>query len=118
MITEKEMIRRLYELPGMFLHYMKNKQWGSAKDCYNKALTVCTFMEVDDKVKIELFGNRAYIDDGEKVIDGLFREEDVLKMLSECSTAEEREIKLIRMRQEVNRRQKKNRFGERSSGTR
>lgn len=110
MITEKEVMSKLYELPGMFEHYIKNKQWTSAKACYDRALVICTFLEVEDAVKMEFFGNRAYVEEGEEVKDSLFQEKSVLKMLSEYCTAEEKEIRLIRIRMELNRRQKKSRL--------
>lgn len=104
MITEKEIMDKLYEMPAMFHHHVINKEWAAAKAYYNNAQVLCTVLKLDDRIKIELFGNRPYADDGEEITDGLFREDEVLKMLDECCTMEEREIKLMRMRMEVNRR--------------
>lgn len=86
MITEKEIMDKLYELPEHFKRCMKNKEYRQAKAYYDEAVLLCVFLKMPDKVRIELFGNRSYKEDWEEETDGLFREEDVQKAFKESFT--------------------------------
>lgn len=79
MLSEKEIMDKLYELPEHFNQYMKNKEYVQAKRCYDKAVTLTVFLDVRPEVKIDLFGNQPYKEDWEEEKDGLFRKADVLK---------------------------------------
>lgn len=70
---------------GYFAELMRNKEYPAAKACYDTVLTVVTFMNLPDSVQIELFGNRAYAEDGDQITEGLFREELVQKAYLECA---------------------------------
>ena len=100
MITEKEIMDKLYELPEHFNRCMKNKEYKEAKQYYEKARSLCVFLEVPDKVKIELFGNRPYKEDWEEDKEGLFREEEVLKAFKEVFTSLEEQVKAEREERE------------------
>ena len=106
MITESELMHKLYELPEHFNRHMKNREYAEAKHCYDKAVTLCVFLNVPEKIKMELFGNRAYIDpEYEDIKDGLFREEDVQKAYWECIKTEEE--RLMKVKLDILRRAKK-----------
>lgn len=106
MISEKEIMHQLYELPEHFNRHMKNGEYAQAKYCYDKAVMLCTFLHVSEKVQMELFGNRPYIDsDYEDVKDGLFMEEEVQKAYWECIRTEEE--RLMKVKLDILRRAKK-----------
>lgn len=92
MITEKEIMDKLYELPEHFNRCMKNKEYRKAKQYYEEARNLCAFLKVTDKIQIELFGNRPYKEDWEEEHDGLFREEDVLRAYKEVFTSLEEQV--------------------------
>lgn len=83
MITEKEALNKLYEMPEHFDRHMRNKDYRAAKRVYDNAVVICIFLEVSTAVKRELFGDRPYIDNPDAATDGLFREEYVLKAYEE-----------------------------------
>lgn len=100
MLTEKEVIERLLELPEHFNRCMKNKEYAKAKDIYDKAVYLCIFFSVPEEMKIKLFGNRPYAEDWEEIKDGLFREEDVLMAYKESFTSMERQAAAERQNRE------------------
>lgn len=100
MITEKEIMDKLYELPEHFNRCMKNKEYRQAKRYYDTAVTLCVFLKVSDTVKIELFGNKPFKEDWQEEKDGLFREEDVLKATQETFTSLESQVKAERENRE------------------
>lgn len=100
MLTEKEVIDRLFELPEHFNRCMKNKEYIKAKNIYDNAVYLCVFFDVPEEMKITLFGNRPYAEDWEEIRAGLFREEDVLLAYKETFTSMERQISEERQNRE------------------
>ena len=84
MLTERQMRNKLYEYAEMFSGAYMRKEWARAKLLYFRAQTVATFMEMSEQDLAELFGNRAYKDDREEFVDGLFPEERVERASWEC----------------------------------
>ena len=84
MLTEEQIRDKLFELPISFTVYYKNKEYGKAKRCYDIARMVAAFVELTEADCITLFGNRAYKDDRDELTDGLFREEQVDKVVEIC----------------------------------
>lgn len=82
MIDSRVAERKLYELPDMFKAYMKNRQYSQAKACYDRAVTIAVFMELEEKKKTELFGKRG--ERGVILTEGLFPEKEVIKAYEEC----------------------------------
>lgn len=91
MMTEAEAEEKLRDLARSFYVHFWNKKYAQAKHCYDKAVAIATFLDLPIKFRMELFGNRPYVDDEKDVKDGLFREEDVQKAyLQYIKTEEER----------------------------
>jgi len=80
---EYEILKRLYELPEEFKVHARAKRYAAAKASYDAAVTLCVYLDVGEKHKIELFGNRPYTDD-EEITDGLFPEKWVQQVYLEC----------------------------------
>lgn len=76
--------QKLLEMPVKFNRHCTKKEWLSAKITYETAVKVADFMEIPMEKRFQLFGNRAYKEDWEEKIEGLFREEKVLKVYEEC----------------------------------
>lgn len=77
----KTVKNKLWELSASFHNYVRQKEWGKAKYCYDTARTVALFMELSEQELIELFGSREVPD---KPIQGLFPEEYVQRAYLEC----------------------------------
>lgn len=90
----KTVKNKLWELSASFHNYVRQKEWGKAKYCYDTARTVALFMELSEQELIELFGSREVPD---KPIQGLFPEEYVQRAYLECirknQTSENRKYK-------------------------
>lgn len=84
MIHAEYIADKLNYQAGRFRELVRNKEYSAAKHCYDTVVTLVTFMDLPNSVKIELFGNRPYVEDGDKIVDGLFKEELVLKVYEEC----------------------------------
>ncbi len=82
MLDSVALLEKLYELPQMFNVSMTNKDYPSAKRCYDTARTVALFMNLDEKQMRELFGERG--ERGVIIQAGLFPEEKVQKAYLEC----------------------------------
>lgn len=98
MLSEREILDKLYELPEHFNRHMKNKDYLPAKHCYDEAVLLAVFLKVPEEVRINLFGNRPYREDYEEEKDGLFREADVLKAYEHCIKHEEERLQELRER--------------------
>lgn len=84
MLTEREVRDKLYEYAAQFdLSYL-NKEWSRAKLLYFRAQTVATFLELPEDDLAKLFGNRAYKEDWEPLVPGLFQEDKVERVSWEC----------------------------------
>ncbi|MCM1039824.1 MAG: hypothetical protein NC434_10920 [Ruminococcus sp.] len=87
MLNNKKLIDKLYDLPQKFRMYMNNKDYPRAKHCYDTAVTVALFMELDADWMTELFGERG--ERGVIIQQGLFPEEKVQKAYMECIKKDE-----------------------------
>lgn len=81
MLSEKQMLRKLYRQPEIFKEHIRHKEYAQASYCAECARTIALFMELSEMQLVELFGSR---EDPEKVKDGLFPEEDVLYAMEWC----------------------------------
>lgn len=84
MLTERQMRNKLYEYAEMFRGAYMRKEWARAKLLYFTAQHVALFLEMSEQELAELFGNRAYKDDREDFVDGLFPEYEVERASWEC----------------------------------
>jgi len=82
MMDSKKMMDKLYALPEQFEYYMSHKEYFRAKHCYDTAVTVAVFLELDDIQMKELFGERG--ERGVIIRRGLFPEENVQRAYLEC----------------------------------
>ena len=75
MLSNEEIIKRLYEQPDKFMKAMSRKEYANATFTAYIAECVCLFCDVPRNVRTELFGDRH----AEPPIDGLFPEHLVIK---------------------------------------
>lgn len=61
---------------------MDQKDYPRAKHCYDTAVTISVFLELDEEKQLELFGERG--ERGAIIRQGLFPEESVQKAYREC----------------------------------
>lgn len=87
MLTGAEIKKELFELSDQFKWHMDRKEYAQAKYCYDTALTVSMFIQLEPEKRLKLFGSRQE----DKPVEGLFREEDVLKATEECFRAQQKE---------------------------
>lgn len=81
-LTSEQIVDRLRGLPDVFEQAMKDKQYYKAKHCYNTAVTVASFIELDNTVREELFG--VHGDVNKEVKEGRFVDKWVSKAYEEC----------------------------------
>lgn len=89
MLTSEQIVDRLRGLPDVFEQAMKDKKYYKAKYCYNTAVTVACFIELDNEVREELFG--VHGDVNEEVKEGRFVDKWVCKAYEECIKRETHE---------------------------
>ncbi len=77
MLTEERIEWRLKDQAAAFTVQMRNKNYAGAKRIYEDARAVATLCELDEKIKVELFGSRQ---DEDHPVEGLFNERLVLKV--------------------------------------
>ena len=82
MLNSEQIVDRLRSLPDVFAQAMKDKQYYKAKHCYDTAVTVASFIELDNTVREELFG--VHGDVHEEVKEGRFVDRWVCKAYEEC----------------------------------
>lgn len=58
MLTEKEIIGKLYEAAEQFRMHMEARRYPQAKHCYETAVNVAVFVELDEAESQKLFGIR------------------------------------------------------------
>lgn len=92
MKTEDKVVDRLMELGKQFREYSRTKKYYEAKRCYDKALLIACEMDMGEDIKRKMFGNRPYVDKEEEVVDGIFDEDTVLKVMEECIRNKETEL--------------------------
>lgn len=90
MLEGKQIMDKLYEQADMFKHYMINRNYEQAKQCYDTALNISVFLQLDEKSMIELFGERG--EKGEYISKGLFPEEQEIKAEDEIRKEKVRRI--------------------------
>lgn len=76
MLSDQELLEKLYKQPGIFWEHMREKRYAQALYCVETARSMALFMELSEKQLNELFGSRQ---DPDNVIEGLFPEHMVLK---------------------------------------
>lgn len=84
MLTERQIRNKLYEYADQFRSAYMRKEWARAKLLYDASREVAVFLELPEQDLAELFGNRAYKDDREELVDGLFPEREVERASWEC----------------------------------
>lgn len=82
--TEYEILHMLYELPEKFKVNYAAKRWAAAKNAYDAARTMSVYLQLDQKHRETLFGNRAYAAEYEEIKDGLFPEKMVSDVYLQC----------------------------------
>jgi len=82
MVDGKTLMDKLYILPKQFKLHMLRKEYARAKYCYDTAVSVAVFLELDTTQMQELFGERG--ERGVTIRNGLFPEESVQKAYFEC----------------------------------
>lgn len=85
MIHTQYIAQKMNRQAEQFKEKMAQQEYAAAKHCYDTMITLVTFLELPDSVKMEFFGNRAYVEDEHKREDGLFPEEQVQKAYRECA---------------------------------
>ena len=98
MKTEEQIEKRLFELAGEFRKACIEKKWVIARRLYDKAITLCTELDMPEEVKKRLFGTRPYEADPADARDGAFEEDLVIKMLEQCIKHEEERLEEERKR--------------------
>lgn len=78
MLTEKEIIGKLYEAAEQFRMHMEARRYPQAKHCYETAVNVAVFVGLDEAESQKLFGIRG--EKGVIIQDGKFGIERVLRM--------------------------------------
>lgn len=84
MLTERQIRNKLYEYAEQFRGAYQRKEWARAKSLYITAQRTAVFLELQERDLAELFGNRAYKDEREELVDGLFPEYEVERASWEC----------------------------------
>ena len=101
MLSNEEIIERLYEQPDKFMKAISRKEYARAAFIHYIAECVALFCDVPERVRIELFGTRQT----EEPVDGLFPEELVLRandqMVLHHKTLQEITLKEKREREEA-----------------
>lgn len=83
MLEGRAIDKKMQELSDKFHQYVKNKQWSSAKYCYDVARNVAVFLEFDEDKMHEIFGERA--EHGVIISEGMFPETMVVKTIAKCT---------------------------------
>lgn len=83
LLSGKALLDKLYDQPELFRHYIQNKMWSEAKYCYDKTSCVLLFLEADEKMLKEFFGERG--ERGVILHEGLFPESLVQKAYEEIA---------------------------------
>lgn len=81
MLSNKEILDKLYDQPTIFNEHIDKKEYAQASYCVDCARIVALFIELSEEQLVELFGSRQ---DLENVVEGLFSEEKVLCAMEWC----------------------------------
>lgn len=82
LLSGKALLDKLYNQPELFEHYMRNKMWSDAKACYDTTRDVLLFLQADEEMLHEFFGERG--ERGVILREGLFPEDEVQKAFYEA----------------------------------
>lgn len=82
MLEGKALMDKLHEQPDIFKVHMRNKEYSKAKYCYDTVRNVLFFMEADEDLKREFFGERG--ERGEILKEGLFNEAQAQMAYLKC----------------------------------
>lgn len=83
LLSGKALLDKLYDQPELFMHYIRNKMWSEAKHCYDLTREVLDFLQADEEMWKEFFGERG--ERGVILREGLFREDLVQKAYCEIA---------------------------------
>ena len=83
LLSEKEILDKLYDQPELFKHFMGNKKYSEAKYCYDQTVCVLLFLGADEEMLDEFFGVRG--ERGAVLRAGLFPQELVQKAYYEVA---------------------------------
>lgn len=83
-IDSRYIADKINSQPERFRQLIRERRYPEAKACYDDAVTMSVFLELPERERIQLFGNRPYAEDGEEITDGLFPEEMVQRAYYEC----------------------------------
>lgn len=101
MLSNEEIIERLYEQPDKFMKAISKKEYARAAFIHYIAECVALFCDVPESVRTELFGTRQT----DEPVEGLFPEELVLRandqMILHHKTLQEITLKEKREREEA-----------------
>lgn len=82
MLESRDIEKKLYDLPVLFKEHMRCRRYPEAKACYDRAVTIALFIELEEDRITELFGERG--ERGTCIVKGLFEEDQVQKAYLEC----------------------------------
>ena len=83
MIAPERIMPKFREQAAMFNHYVSRKEYWNAVKLHQRAISIATFIELDDAECIELFGDGGYRKGREEQIPGLFHTANVEKAVLE-----------------------------------
>lgn len=92
MLSAAEIERDIFDLAEQFRGHMRRKEYAQAKYCYERALTVSLFVQLEPEKCLELFGSRQQ----DPPVEGLFKERDVEKVRYECCVRRKKEEAAVR----------------------
>ncbi|EOS75697.1 MAG: hypothetical protein OSJ60_01825 [Lachnospiraceae bacterium] len=82
LLSGKALLDKLYDQPELFKYYMRNKRWAEAKSRYDTTRDVLLFLQADEEMLNEFFGERG--ERGVILREGLFPEDEVQKAFYEA----------------------------------
>ena len=83
MIAQERIMPKLREQAAMFNHYFSRKEYWEAVKLKNRVSEIACFLELEDRHKIELFGDGGYRTGREEMESGLFHTAKVEKAVFE-----------------------------------
>lgn len=75
------LLKKFLQMPQQFAEAYWKKDWSRAKYIYDSAITIGLFIEVPQEIRDQVFGSRQ---DERNIIEGMFREDMVDKVMHEC----------------------------------
>lgn len=81
MLTEQEIVKKLYDQAAMFDHHYRRREYLQAALCADQAAQVALFVRLDGDRMAELFGSRQ----SDEPVEGLIREDKRIKAGDWCT---------------------------------